>query len=42
MIVYTYLSNILFFNFILRLLLESYMNYALSAVINVLAVSFKL
>ena len=36
--IYNRLSNILFFNFILRLFIESYINFFISAVLNVVSV----
>ena len=38
---YVYLKNIFIFNYVLRLLLASYMQYALSAVVNMYSVMIK-
>ena len=39
-IVYTYLANLLFFNMILRMLLEGYIEYSITSMMNVTNVSY--
>jgi len=34
-LVYTYLSNMIFFNMILRMILEGYIEYSISAILNI-------
>ncbi len=38
--VYTFLANLIFWNMILRMFLEGYMEYALTSLINIYKVSF--